>query len=225
MKKYIELMMTLQPANLQLRKWIPLLMIQLGKDADAYNFIKFWLKNTHVKQAQGDEFYYRTSEEGAFGDSVPFTEFTMVGQDKNEDIMEALSIDESKKPYFTYLVYFVILAVIKRNNFEATKDLAQKNHFFKYLKYIKQHYKDLPQKLINKPENVVIPKSFGLDRYGNDFLYTGRGGPKRENSRDNCQLFFKNWFDDFHFYMDRVPGLKREMLKYLKESGNVSYQL
>ena len=68
MKKYIELIMTLQPANLQLRKWIPLLMIQLGKDADAYNFIKFWLKNTHVKQAQGDEFYYRTSEEGAFGD-------------------------------------------------------------------------------------------------------------------------------------------------------------
>ena len=35
--------------------------------------------------------------------------------------MEALSIDESKKPYFTYLVYFVTLAVIKKNNFEATK--------------------------------------------------------------------------------------------------------
>ena len=45
------------------------------------------------------------------------------GQDKNEDIMEALSIDESKKPYFTYLVYFVTLAVIKKNNFEATKVL------------------------------------------------------------------------------------------------------
>ena len=45
----------------------------------------------------------------------------MTGQDKNEDIMEALSIDESKKPYFTYLVYFVTLAAIKKKNFEATK--------------------------------------------------------------------------------------------------------
>ena len=37
--------------------------------------------------------------------------------------MEALSIDENKKPYFTYLVFFVTLAAIKKNNFEATKVL------------------------------------------------------------------------------------------------------
>ena len=38
--------------------------------------------------------------------------------------MEVLSIDENKKPYFTYLVFFVTLAAIKRNNFEATKVLS-----------------------------------------------------------------------------------------------------
>ena len=71
----------------------------------------------------GDDqaFYWRTSEDGVFDNVLPFTEFTMTGQDKNEDIMDALSIDESKKPYFTYLVYFVTLAAIKKKNFEATK--------------------------------------------------------------------------------------------------------
>jgi len=123
LKKYLELMMTLQPAFLHLRNWIPLLMLQLGKDDEAYNFIKFWLKNTPVLQVKGDDqaFYWRTSEEGVFDNVLPFTEFTMTGQDKNEDIMEELSIDESKKPYFTYLVYFVTLAAIKKKNFEATK--------------------------------------------------------------------------------------------------------
>merc|ERR1711971_661997 len=153
-KKNLELMMTLQPAFLHLRNWIPLLMLQLGKDDEAYNFIKFWLKNTPVQQVEGDDqaFYWRTSEDGVFDDVLPFTEFTMTGykdqaialadcqscQDKNEDIMEALSIDENKKPYFTYLVFFVTLAAIKKNNFEATKDEAQKTHFAKYLKYIKR---------------------------------------------------------------------------------------
>ena len=28
-------------------------MLQLGKDDEAYNFIKFWLKNTPVKQVKG----------------------------------------------------------------------------------------------------------------------------------------------------------------------------
>jgi len=225
-KKYLELMMTLQPAFLHLRNWVPLLMLQLGKDDEAYNFIKFWLKNTPVKQVEGcttfgpEAFYWRTSEDGVFDNVLPFTEFTMTGQDKNEDIMEVLSIDENKKPYFTYLVFFVTLAAIKRNNFEATKDEAQKTHFEKYLKYIKHHYKDLPKMAITvQPDhtNVVkIPKSFGLDRFGADPLYTNRGMPKRENSKEFAQNFLTNWFDDFHFYMNRVPGLKKEMIKHLK---------
>jgi len=222
LKKYLELMMTLQPAFLHLRNWIPLLMLQLGKDDEAYNFIKFWLKNTPVQQVKGDDqaFYWRTSEDGVFDDVLPFTEFTMTGQDKNEDIMEALSIDENKKPYFTYLVFFVTLAAIKRNNFEATKDEAQKTHFAKYLKYIKHHYKDLPKMVITvQPDSsnfAKIPKSFGLDRFGADPLYTNRGMPKRENSKEFAQNFITNWFDDFHFYMNRVPGLKKEMITHLK---------
>ena len=61
-----------------------------------------------------------------------------------------------------------------------------------------------------------IPKSFGLDRFGADPLYTNRGMPKRENSKEFAQNFITNWFDDFHFYMNRVPGLKKEMITHLK---------
>jgi len=226
--KKLELMMTLQPAFLHLRTWIPLLMLQLGKDDEAYNFIKFWLKNTPVQQVKGDDqaFYWQTSEDGVFDNVLPFTEFTMTGQDKNEDIMEALSIDESKKPYFTYLVYFVTLAAIKKKNFEATKDEAQKTHFVKYLKYIKHHYKDLPKMAITTQPNfsnfgkmkVKIPKSFGLDRFEGDRLHNNNGlpQPKIENSKQFAQDFITNWFDDFHFYLNRVPGLQKEMLKHLK---------
>ena len=52
---------------------------------------------------------------------MPFTEIAMKDQDKNEDIMEALSIDVNKKPYFPYLGFYITLAIIKKNNFEASK--------------------------------------------------------------------------------------------------------
>ena len=43
---FLEVIMTLQPARMYLRAIVPLLLIQIGKDNEAYNFIKFWLKNT-----------------------------------------------------------------------------------------------------------------------------------------------------------------------------------
>ena len=72
-----------------------------------------------------DGFFFHTSEDDVFGhigdDSLPFTEIAMKDQDKNEDIMEVLSIDVNKKPYFPYLGFYITLAIIKKNNFEASK--------------------------------------------------------------------------------------------------------
>ena len=68
----------------------------------------------------------------------------------------------------------------------------------------------------NSSNIVKIPKSFGLDRFGSYPLYTNGGMPKRENSKEFAQNFITNWFDDFHFYMNRVPGLQKEMIKHLK---------
>jgi hypothetical protein len=35
------------------------MMVQLGRDDDAYNFIKFWLKNTKIEEVEGT-FNYKT---------------------------------------------------------------------------------------------------------------------------------------------------------------------
>ena len=43
---FLEIIMTLQPARMYHRAVVPLLLIQIGRDNEAYNFIKFWLKNT-----------------------------------------------------------------------------------------------------------------------------------------------------------------------------------
>ena len=43
---FLEVIMALQPARMYLRAIVPLLLIQIGRDNEAYNFIKFWLKNT-----------------------------------------------------------------------------------------------------------------------------------------------------------------------------------
>ena len=65
---------------------------------------------------------------------------------------------------------------------------------------------------------VKIPKSFGLDQFEGDRLHNNNGlpQPKVENSKQFAQDFITNWFDDFHFYLNRVPGLQKEMLKHLK---------
>ena len=46
---YMEHIMILQPLSLHLRMLIPLLMIQIGKDDEAYGFIKFWVKITPIQ--------------------------------------------------------------------------------------------------------------------------------------------------------------------------------
>ena len=47
---YLETIMVLQPKSMFNRALVPLLLIQLGRDDEAYNFIKFWLKNTPKEQ-------------------------------------------------------------------------------------------------------------------------------------------------------------------------------
>merc|ERR1712166_1205061 len=116
------------------------------------------------------------------------------------------------KPYFPYLGFYITLAIIKKNNFEASKDVTQKNHFIKYLEYIKRHYKSLPKQALQcvsayQPGcyKVKIPASFKLER-------------KKwidEDTQGFGEEFLSNWFDDLKFYLKRAPGLKEEMLQYL----------
>ena len=63
---------------------------------------------------------FTASEDGLFTD-LPFTVVTMDGQDKNENMLQALEINQESRPYFPHLVFYVCLAIIKKNTYDATK--------------------------------------------------------------------------------------------------------
>ena len=56
----------------------------------------------------------------------------MEGQDKNENMFEALEINWESRPYFPHLMFYICLAIIKKNTFEATKgSLISESFWFK----------------------------------------------------------------------------------------------
>jgi len=211
---YLDKILELQPFYMYLRALVPLLYIQLGRDEEAYNFIKFWLKNTPRSQD------FHISEDGLWLESnLPFVEYTMKDQDINEDIFEVLGIG-SEKPYFIYITFFISLAIIKKNNFEKTKDEKQEEHFKKTLKYLKNHFTGLAKRGLDVPvshgksmryeldRDVIgtVPASYGLKR--GKYPTTG---PVEKWAGD----FLDNFFGDLDTYLDRKKGLRKEMIKYL----------
>ena len=212
---YLDLFMKLQPFKLYLRALVPLLMIQLGRDDDAYNFIKFWLKNTPKSC------YFQIAEDGLFSEKLPFTEFTMKDQDKNEDIFEVLGIG-LEKPYFLYVTFFICLAIIKKNNYDATKDLKQMEHFKKTLKYIKHHFKIVKGGLENV-KNIRTTLIYGHIMTVEPGTYGLQKGkyPQSEKPISVVEVqkvasdFFGNFCGDLDTYLDGKKRLRKEMLKYL----------
>jgi len=211
----LDLMMKLQPFKLLLRALVPLLMIQLGRDDDAYNFIKFWLKNTPKSC------YFQIAEDDLFSEKLPFTEFTMKDQDKNEDIFEVLGIG-LEKPYFLYVTFFICLAIVKKNNYDATKDPKQMEHFKKTLKYIKHHFKIVKGGLENV-KNIRTTLIYGHIMTVEPGTYGLQKGkyPQSEKPISVVEVqkvasdFFDNFCGDLDTYLDGKKGLRKEMLKYL----------
>jgi len=207
---HLKLIMELQPYNMYLRALVPFMMVQLGKDDEAYNFIKFWLKNT-PKSCD-----FSICEDGLFP-NLPFTEYTMKDQDKTEDILEVLGIG-LEKPYFIYVTFFICLVLIKLHNyFENQEDPTQMEHHHKYLKYIKRHFKDLVKNGMShkrgddrREKLSRVPASFGLHR--------GRY-PTTEEVEIFAADFFNNFMSDLDGYLDMLGGkegwLRKELLKFL----------
>ena len=44
----------------------------------------------------------------------------MDGQDKTENMFQALEINLESRPYFPHLMFYVCLAIIKKNTYDAT---------------------------------------------------------------------------------------------------------
>ena len=188
---------------MHLRAHVPLLLIQLGRDDEAYNFIKFWLKNTPKEQD------FSVGELGLFPD-LPFKEHTMKDQDKNEDIFEALGIKMNEKPYFIYITFYVCLAIIKKNIYDATKDENQKRLFIKYLGYAKKHFGDILVGLQFFSDFPRITPQAVTAKYG-----LKKGVFTILAIQVFAADFVNNFIDDLNSHLTRAPGLREALVNYL----------
>jgi hypothetical protein len=172
---------------------------------------KFEQTLTHITCALIDTLFsdFTIGEGGLFPD-LPFKEHTMKDQDKNEDIFDALGIKMDEKPYFIYITFYVCLAIIKKNIYDATKDENQKRLFVKYLSYSKKHFDPILKRAFRFPppfpSSQAIPVKFGL-----------KGG--LNGDQIEVQIFggdfLNNFIDDMGSYLKRAPGLKEALLNYL----------
>ena len=135
----------------------------------------------------------------------------MKDQDKNEDIFQALDIKMDEKPYFIYITFYVCLAIIKKNIYDATKDENQKRLFIKYLSYAKKHFDNILKRALRfLPDfpcsRQAIPAKYGLKGglNANQMAVEIFGGD-----------FVNNFIDDLNSYLKRAPGLKETLLDYL----------
>ena len=200
----LEVIMALQPHRLYLRAIIPLLLIQLGRDDEAYNFIKFWLKNTPKEQD------FTLGEEGLFPD-LPFLEHTMKDEDKNEDIFEVLGIKMDENPYFIYITFYICLAIVKKNIYDTTKDENQLRLFIKYLGYAKKHFGDILVGLqFNSDFPRITPQAISA-KYGlKKGLFTSI-----LPIQVFASAFVNNFIEDLNSHLTRAPGLREALVNYL----------
>ena len=154
---------------------------------------------------------YTVGEEGLFPD-LPFKEHTLKDQDKKEDIFQALDIKMDEKPYFIYITFYVCLAIIKKNIYDATKDETQKSHFIKYLRYTKNHFDDIMKRGLGFPPDSHrfapprLPARYGLK----EGLMANQVGVEIFGGD-----FVNNFIDDLNFYLARAPGLREALINYL----------
>ena len=143
-------------------------MLMLGKDGEAYNFIKFWLSKSRVKEDKDIHAKFTITE--TFEDGPFFKDFTKNGQDKRENIFEKLSAQVTKNPFHVDCIFYFCLAIIKKN----TKDRLKKNsnewkkqgkHFKEYKEYLEEHFQDFVHaattlEIQELPEEILVFEKF-----------------------------------------------------------------
>ena len=155
---------------------------------------------------------YTTGEDGLFP-NLPFKEYTMKGQDKNEDIFKVLGIKMDEKPYFIYETFYVCLAIIKKNIYDATKDETQKSLFIKCLSYAKKHFGDIMRRGLQFPPDYqrFTPRFIPATKFGlKGGLMANQLGVESFGAD-----FLNNFIDDLNFYLARAPGLREALINYL----------
>ena len=146
-------------------------------------------------------------EEGLFP-NLPFLEQTLKKQDKNEDIFEVLGIEMDEKPYFLYITFFVCLAIVKKNIYDATNDENQKRLFIKYLGYAKKHFGDILVGLqFSSDFPRINPQAVTATKYG-----LKKGVFSILAVQVFAADFVNNFIDDLNSHLTRSPGLREAMV-------------
>ena len=172
-------------------------------------FLPFASRFYKLLLTKGQDF--TVGEDGLFP-NLPFTEHTMKDQDENEDIFEALEIAMDEKPYFIYIAFYICLAIIKKNIYDATKDEKQKELFIKYCSYIKNHFDNyMKAGLQMDPDDTprftpeIIPARYGL-KPGHFPIFA---------IQSFAGDFLNNFIDDLNTHLKRTPGMREALVKYL----------
>ena len=126
-----------------------------------------------------------------------------------------------EKPYFIYITFYVCLAIIKKNIYDATKDETQKSLFIKCLFYAKKHFGDIMKRGLQFPPDYprftphyipaakyglkggLMSNQLGVESFGGDFL--------------------NNFINDLDSYLKRAPGLKETLLDYLSGPPRLNF--
>ena len=106
--------------------------LNLGKDNEAYNFIKFWLMKS--SKCGGPYESWETTNEtydcnwGAYisfaEDQLPFDykSLAWLDQDKKENLLKELDIDVSEPPSFLDSLFYIHLCIIKCNAMDGMSE-------------------------------------------------------------------------------------------------------
>ena len=215
----LELMKIAQPHFLYLRYEAAILMLMLGKDGEAYNFIKFWLSKSRVKMDKDIHSKFpitETFEEGPF-----FKDFTMNGQDKRENIFEKLTAEITKNPFLTDWIFYFCLAIIKKNTKTGLKKNSkewkkQGEHFKEYKEYLQEHFQDLVNaattcELQTMPDGTVTFDKFVSTKHERDM---GHGTSLGFAGIDESILLNRVMSDYLLIlvaYLNRAPAVKEAL--------------
>ena len=98
--------------NALLRYGITMMYLNLGQDDDAYKFVKYWLKKSKKRSGGPNDWK-------AFimipGNKHPISYSSMEGQNKKENLLQALNIDIYQEPCYLDCLFYIYLAIIKCN--------------------------------------------------------------------------------------------------------------
>ena len=195
-------------------------MLMLGKDGEAYSFIKFWLSKLRVEKVHSE--FTETFEDGSF-----YKGFIKNGQDKREDIFEKLSPQVTKKPFLTDWVFYFCLAIIKKNTKDGlkknSKDWKKQDEIFKvFKKYLGEHFHDLVNAATTCGHQTMPDGTVTFDKFVST-KHKFKSGDQEIFGFVDEEILLKRVMSDYLpilvAYLNKAPAVKEALTMQAKVRG------